>query len=225
MLSVRFDDGQFAKEMNNVMRYAIGFMEGAQAGKTQLFHAMAAETIQLLKQYIDSSARANPMVLHHVYEWNQTGSPSARLFDIDYTVSKLGLSFRSTFSQSTSVANGSRTPFYDKARIMEEGIPVVIRPKRSEVLAFEDENGEMVYTRKPVTVEKPGGQTEGEFERIFDTFFISYFTQAFLRSSGIMEAIQKPVAFKNNFKAGARGGKSKGYQTGYRWIANAGIGK
>lgn len=225
MLSVRFDDGEFAREMNNIIKYSIGFMEGAQAGKTQLFNAIAVETIELMKQYIDSNARANPRVLHHVYEWYQTGSPNARLFDIDYTVSKLGLSFKSTFSQSMSVSQGSTAPFYDKARIMEEGIPVTIRPKRSEVLVFEDENGETVYTRKPVTVDKPGGETEGEFERVFDTFFLSYFTQAFLRSSGIMEMLQKPTAFKRNFKAGAKGGRSKGYQTGYRWIANAGVGR
>lgn len=225
MLSVRFDDGQFARDMNNIIKYSVGFLEGAQAGKTKLFHAIAAETIELMKQYIDSNARSNPQLLHHIYEWNETGSPAARLFDIDYTVSNLGLSFKSTFSQSTSIAKGSNTPFYDKARIMEEGVPITIRPKRSEVLVFEGEDGETVYTKKPITIDNPGGSTEGEFERVFDQFFRSYFTQAFLRSSGIMEFIQNPVAYKKNLKAGKRGGKSTGYQTGYRWIANIGIGK
>lgn len=224
MLSVRFDDGQFAKDMNNIVNYAVGFMEGAQAGKTQLFHALAAETIEILKQYIDSSARTDPRALHHVYEWYQTGSPQSRLYDIDYTVSKLGLSFRSTFSQSMSIKNGSKTPFYDKARIMEEGIPVTIRPTQAKVLAFEDD-GRDVFTKKPITIENPGGDTAGEFERVFDQFFIAYFTQAFLRSSGILELIQNPVAFKRNMKAGKKGGKSTGYQTGYRWIANAGVGR
>lgn len=224
MLSVRFDDGQFAKDMNNIVNYAVGFMEGAQAGKTQLFHALAAETIEILKQYIDSSARTDPRALHHVYEWYQTGSPQSRLYDIDYTVSKLGLSFRSTFSQSMSIKNGSKTPFYDKARIMEEGIPVTIRPTQAKVLAFEDD-GRDVFTKKPITIENPGGDTAGEFEKVFDQFFIAYFTQAFLRSSGILELIQNPVAFKRNMKAGKKGGKSTGYQTGYRWIANAGVGR
>lgn len=224
MLSVRFDDGQFAKDMNNIVNYAVGFMEGAQAGKTQLFHALAAETIEVLKQYIDSSARTDPRALHHVYEWYQTGSPQSRLYDIDYTVSRLGLSFRSTFSQSMSIKNGSKTPFYDKARIMEEGVPVTIRPKQAKVLAFEDD-GRDVFTKKPITIENPGGDTAGEFERVFDQFFIAYFTQAFLRSSGILELIQNPVAFKRNMKAGKKGGKSTGYQTGYRWIANAGVGR
>lgn len=225
MLSIRFDDGQFAIDMNNIVKYATGFLEGAQAGKTQLFHALAAETIELLKQYIDSNARANPRALHHIYEWYETGSPEARLFDIEYTVSNLGLSFKSTFSQSTSIANGSNVPFYDKTRIMEEGLPVVIRPKSSDVLVFEDESGQMVYTKKPVTVDNPGGNTEGEFENVFDTFFSSYFSQAFLRSSGIMDVLENPVTFKKNLKAGSKGGKSTGYQTGYRWIANTRIGK
>jgi len=224
MLRVQFDDGQFAREMNNIVKYATGFLEGAQAGKTQLFHLIANETIELVKQYIDSSARTNPAALHHVYEWYQTGSPDARLFDIDYTVSNLGLSFRSTFSQSISIKNGSNVPFFDKARLMEEGTPVVIRPKNSQVLVFNDE-GQEVFTKKPVTIEKPGGNTDGEFERAFDLFFASYFSQAYLRSSGIMDFIQSPVAFKNNMRAGKRGGKAKGYQTGYRWIASGGMNK
>jgi len=224
MLSVRFDDGQFAKDMFNVMQYATGFLEGAQAGKTQLFHLIAGETIELAKKYIDSSARGNPALLHHVYEWYRTGSPDARLYDIDYTVSKLGLSFRSTFSQSMSIQTGSKEPFYNKARIMEEGAPVTIKPKNSKVLSFQSDGDEEVFTKKPVRVDNPGGNSAGEFERAFDTFFASYFSQAYLRSSGIMEFISKPTAFKRNMKSGKKGGKSTGFRTGYRWIANGGVG-
>jgi hypothetical protein len=177
-----------------------------------------------MKEFIDSNARVNPEMLHHIYEWNQTGSPSARLYDISYTTSNLGLSFRSSFSQSTSIKNGSRTPFYDKARIMEEGIPVTIRPRIAQTLAFED-NGETVFTKGPVRVDNPGGaEVEGGFERVFDMFFNRYFSQAFLRVSGIAKYLENPYVYKKNMSAGKNMGRSKGLSTGYRWIANAGVG-
>jgi hypothetical protein len=147
MLKLVIDSKQFKKEINNIMEYSTGFLEGVQKGKTVFLKTMGMETVELMKQFIDSNARVNPDMLHHIYEWNQTGSPNARLYDISYTTSNLGLSFRSSFSQSRSIKSGSRTPFYDKARIMEEGIPVVIRPRVAQVLVFEDNgnDGGLVY--------------------------------------------------------------------------------
>jgi len=136
-----FSSAQFKKEMTNIVDYSMGFLEGIQRGKTVFLKTLGLETVELMKEFIDSNARVNPDMLHHIYEWNQTGSPSARLYDISYTTSNLGLSFRSSFRQSTSIKNGSRVPFYDKARIMEEGIPVIIRPRVAQALAFEDGGG------------------------------------------------------------------------------------
>ena len=177
-----------------------------------------------MKEFIDSNARVNPNMLHHIYEWNQTGSPSARLYDISYTTSNLGLSFRSSFRQSTSIKDGSRTPFYDKARIMEDGIPVTIRPKVAQVLVFDD-NGETIFTRNEIKVNNPGGtEVQGGFEKVFDMFFNRYFSQAFLRVSGIARYLENPVVYRKDMAAGKRLGRSKGLSTGYRWIANAGVG-
>lgn len=219
-----FNSNQFKKEMNNIVNYSIGFLEGVQKGKTVFLKTVGLETVEVMKQFIDSNARVNPDMLHHIYEWNQTGSPSARLYDISYTTSNSGLSFRSSFSQSTSIKNGSRTPFYDKARIMENGIPVTIRPKAAEVLAF-DENGKTVFTKGPVQILNPGGDAvEGGFEKVFDMFFNRYFSQAFLRTSGIAQYLENPVVYKKDMQAGKKMGRTKGLSTGYRWIANAGVG-
>ena len=163
----------------------------------------------------------DPAALQHVYEWYKSGSPDARLFDIQYTVSGLGLSVMSTFTQSSQVKDGSTTPFYNKARIMENGIPVIIRPKKSPVLVFED-NGETVFTRNPVSVSSPGGEdAQGSFESIVDVFFTQYFKQSFLKMSGLYDYIKRPQVFKTNMAAGKRSGKGVGYSTGYKWISNA----
>jgi hypothetical protein len=222
-MKVLMNDAAFKKEMKNIVEYSIGFLEGIQAGKTQFLNNMGILTTEILKEYIDSNARVNPKALHHIYEWYKVGSPDARLYDIKYTISNLGLSFVSTMKQSTSIKDGSSVPFYNKAKIMEEGSPVIIKPNKSDVLVFED-NGETVFTKGKVVVDNPGGiETVGSFEKVVNTFFNKYFTQAFLKTSGIQQYLSNPIVYSRNLSAGKSSGKSKGMQVGYRWIANAGI--
>lgn len=222
-MKVVMNSRQFMRDMNNIMEYSTGYLEGIHRGKTKFLMNLGLATKELLKEYIDSMARVNPQMLHHIYEWNQTGSPDARLFDIDYTVSNLGLSFKGTLKQSTTVKEGSKTPFYDKARIMEEGVPIVIRPVKAQALAFED-GGETVFVKSEVVVENPGGtEVERGFERAFDSFFNRFFSQAFLKVSGVSDYLEDPVLYKSNFARGKRGGRVTGISTGYRWIANAGL--
>lgn len=224
-MKIAFNSTAFRKDMRNIVDYSIGFVDGIHAGKKRFLDVLGLQTINLLKEYIDSNARANPAMLHHVYEWHQTGSPAARLFDIKYITNPTGISFTSSFKQSTSIKDGSRVPFYDKARIIENGIAVTIRPVKAEVLAF-DINGEEVFTKNPVEVLNPGGTAAQKgFEKVFDSFFNRFFSQAFLRISGIAQYLERPTIYKKNLSAGKKMGRSKGYETGYRWIASAGVGR
>ena len=214
---------QFESQMNNIVKYSVGFLDGVQNGKTIFLKNLGLGTIQALAAYVDVSAKGNPRALHHVYEWYQTGSPSARLFDLDYTVSNLGLSINSTFKQSRTLREDSNEPFYNKASIMERGVPVTITPKKSSVLVFE-EGGETIFTKNPITVRSPGGdEVRGSFEKTVDEFILRYFKQSFLRASGIYDYIKKPTLYKKNIKAGSKLGRSKGIDTGFKWIANAKI--
>ena len=214
----------FEKQMNNIVNYSFGFLDGVQKGKSLFLNNLGHGVLTALYNYIDASARSNPRAMHHIYEWMQTGSPDARLYDLNYTVSNLGLSFKSRFIQSQSSSRDSNTPFYDKARIMEQGIPVKIAPVKSDVLVFEA-NGETVFTKKEVTVENPGGtEVVGSFERVVDEFMLGYFKQSFIRASGLYDYISKPILYKANVAAGSRMGKSKGIDTGFKWIANARVG-
>lgn len=222
-MRVSLDTSNFNKEMNNIVQYSFGFLDGAQRGKKAFLNNLGKETIEILKKYIDSNARVSPQTLHHVYEWYRVGSPSARLFDIDYTISNLGLSVNGTLTQSSSIQNGSSVPFYNKAKIMENGIPVVIKPKKASVLTF-TVDGEDVFTKGPVLVDNPGGQTQREFEKVFDSFMTKYFTQSFLKNSGILDNINNPVSYKKNLSAGKKIGRNKGLEVGYRWIANVKVG-
>ena len=160
--------------------------------------------------------------MHHVYEWYQTGSPSARLFDIDCNVTGGGISFYGKFNQSQSIKNGSKTPFYDKAEVMENGIPVRIIPVAAKALVFEDD-GETVFTKKEVVVPNPGGDgVRGSFLRVFDQFFNQYFSQAFILSSGVLQDLKSISDFADNLNRGKRFGRSAGIESGRKWIAEAG---
>ena len=213
------DDKKFMREMNNVVEYAIGFLDGTAQGKTNLLNNLGQELSTIIGEYIDSSARVNPQELQHVYEWYQNGSSNARLFDIDYVVRGGGLSMNSTFRQSVSIRDGSNVPFYNKAKIMEAGSPVTISPKKSAVLAFDDD-GKTVFTKKPVTVRSPGGTgASGGFEETFKEFFMSYLSQSLLSISGLDHNLRNPTDFKQNLNAGKAGGRSVGFRVGYNWIS------
>lgn len=219
---ITFDLTDFNKDMKNLIGYTKGFVEGAERAKPVAMAKIGAITVQALKEFIDSNARVNPNALHHVYEWHQAGSPEARLFDIDYAVTGLGLSVSATFRQSTVIKSGE-TPFYDKARIMEQGIPVTIVPKRAKALAFEVD-GEQVFTKGPVSVSNPGGaEVQGSFERTFDLFMNQYFTQAFLSASGILDHLSDPKEYRRFLSRGLKGGgKAAGVSAGYKWLAGVG---
>lgn len=221
---VRTNSTNFTKQMENLIQYSVGFLDGINKGKTIFLDNLGKGIILGLYQYIDLEARSNPKALHHVYEWSRVGSPEARLYNLTSTISNLGLSINSSFSQSKTMSENMSTPFYDKARVMENGISVTISPKKSSVLKF-NVDGEDVFTANPVTVNNPGGtEVAGSFENVVDNFMQKYFKQSFLSASGLYSYIQKPVLYKTNVKAGVKGGRAVGVNTGYKWIANAKIG-
>ena len=222
MITITMNQNKLVSDLNNIVQYSIGFLDGVKKGKRLFLNNVGMLTQEILEQFIDSNARSNPQMLHHVYEWYKTGSPDARLFDINYTVSGVGLSFYSNFKQSTSRKAGSKVPFYNKALIIEKGMAVTIRPVNARALAFED-NGETVFTKGPVEVLNPGGeQVQGGLEKVMNLFFNKYFSQAFLKSSGISDYLKNPVVYKKNIQKGRRSGKPAGVSTGYSWIAKAG---
>jgi len=222
-MKLSFNDKQFIRDMKGVIGYSEGFVDGVHAGKKEFLNILGQQIRESLLNFIDTNARISPERLHHVYEWYRTGSPDARLYDIRYIVTKNGLSFNSSFSQSQVIKDGSKVPFYDKAKIIEKGIPVKIRPVQASVLSFEVD-GTQVFTKEAVSVPSPGGTAaHGGFEKTFDNFFERYLSQSFMLSSGIMKYLENPIAYKEKFRSGRTGGKAAGFQTGYRWIVSAGV--
>jgi hypothetical protein len=210
---------QSMKDMKNLIAYSEGFLEGAKRNKTVFLDGLGLQLKETLGQYIDSMARVDPQSLHHVYEWYKTGSSDARLFDIDYTVSGVGLSIYGTLTQSKTVAEGSKEPFYNKARVMESGSSVTIKPKTASKLKF-NIDGRDIYSSGPITVTNPGGnQVRGSFHNTFKQFMESYLSQSLLDISGFSRNLANPIDFKENILSGIRGGRSVGIRVGMNWIA------
>jgi hypothetical protein len=220
MITVKFDDSKFVKDMNNLVEYSIGFIDGAKKAQPILLRTIGNLIQEKLGEFVDMMARMEPSKLQHVYEFGMNGSDSARLFDISYTISGKGLSISSDFRQST-IAGKSGDIFYNKAYIMENGIPVTIRPKK-KVLAFED-NGQTIFTQKPVTVDNPGGSNaKGGYETTVRSFFENYFSQSFLHTTGLDKDLSEPTAYKSGLSSAKVGGRAAGERQGYQWIAKAG---
>jgi hypothetical protein len=214
-----FDDTQFTKDMKNITEYMYGFVDGTKAGKPELMKLLGVSVKEILENFIDSSARVDPESLSHVYEWYQNGSSDARLFDILYSPSGRGLSFGFTLRQSNSIKDGSKTPFYDKARIMEYGVPVTITPTKAQALSF-DVDGKTVFTKKSVTVENPGGAAaEGGLKNAFTQFFTQYISQALLDVTGLKKHFEIASEFNDGFRSAKSGGRSLGTRMGIKWIS------
>jgi hypothetical protein len=218
MIKVKFNDKDLFRDITNIVEYARGYVEGAEKGKPILLAQLGAATIEMAKEFIDVNARMDPQRLHHVYEWYLTGSPEARLYDLDYTVNKDSVFFTYQFKQSQSVSRGSTVPFYNKAQVMESGMPVTIKARSANVLAFED-NGETFFRPGPIVVDKPGGAVAGQFEKVLDMFFNQYFRQSFLKASGIAYNLESPAEFHKNLRKNK--GRADGIKAGYNWIVGA----
>ncbi len=161
--------------------------------------------------YIDAQARINPSTLHHVYEWKKTGNKTARLFTLDLKES-MGLSFRIGYSFKDSKAmvptnyGKSRHVFREKARVIEAGQTVVIRPRSAERLVFEiDERVIRMPKGVAVTVKKPGGgKATNRFQIAYARFFTGNLVNLSIKKSGfqrifnssLTKAMKLPVEIK-----------------------------
>ena len=161
--------------------------------------------------YIDALARSKPKSLHHVYEWKRVGNKSARLFKLN-KISERGLSFRIDYSllpsksMVPSTNSNRRHVFVNKASVMEEGNPLVIRPKNAERLVFEY-NGEMVYIPKgqSVTVKRPGGSAaRNQFGLAHSRFFSGRLVNESIKKSGFQKifnaSMAKALSIPSNIK-------------------------
>ena len=220
-MTVNIDITDLMVKLNNIVDYTEGFLVEIQKERVAFNKALGDHIVVLLGQYIDSMARVSPESLHHVYEWGQVGDESGRLFDFDMVATDSNIRLIGNFLESSSVGPTATEPFVDKARIMEQGIEVVIEPKNAEALVFEDD-GETVFVTTSVTVEHPGGEAVvGSFQNAVESFFTSYVSKEILRP--LFNKMSRAREYKRLFSAGARSGRRAGQQAARRYMNVGGL--
>jgi hypothetical protein len=156
------------------------------------FHNMVFESLRDdFGNYVDAKARTKPKSLHHVYEWDKAGMPSARLFqlrriDSDTLSFKLDYFFIPSRTFSSNKTSKKKYKFPDKASIMESGTPVTISPRSSKRLVFEI-NDQLVFMPEgqSVIVKNPGGKAaKNQFTLAYSHFFSGPLAGQSIRKSG-----------------------------------------
>jgi hypothetical protein len=221
MIKIKYDLNSFNKTMKNSTDYSLGFVEGVRANRANFNNELGELAAKMLGKYIDSRAQADTESLHHVYEWGGAGSEGARLFKFNVKASAQTITIFGEFLPSKSISDTSDEPFVNKAEIMENAILIEITPKNN-VLAFEDDGGETVFTADTVYVANPGGDgVAGSFGRVVEEFFDAHFTTQVLMQTGIMDKLSKANEFTAGFGSG--GGKSAGIRSGKKYLTTRGV--
>lgn len=221
MINVKIDAMQLNKTLNNVVDYSDGFLKGIDMKSIEFNNEVANFTHAALNKYIDSQARMNPLRLHHVYEWGKAGNQASRLFEFNTRVLGKTILFTGKFLPSKSVSNTSNEPFVNKANVMENDIQVIIEPKNSDVLVFEN-NGETVFTTNAIYIDHPGGdEVAGSFGETVSNFFDNYFTNGLLKP--LINKLSTASEFTASLSSGARSGRNVGIRAGKEYLNLKGV--
>jgi hypothetical protein len=224
LIGVRLDTKQLLQTLKNTVEYSNSFVSELKKSEPKLAKKLGDLSIEVFYDYLDGLARNHPGMLHHVYEWGQVGDPFGRLYELRMMVGKRGVSVTADFLESDVPSPSSNEPFYDKANIMEEGIPVVVTEKDAQVLFFEID-GEEFFRHGPIYIANPGGSaTRGSFVKAFNDFYQNYFNKIYLNSIKFYQHFESPAEFSKNFSKAVRtrGNASRvGKAAALSWIQKA----
>lgn len=223
-MRVRVDAKDLMDTLRNTVQYSDAFLKELKQREPRLTQKLADTSIVAFYEYLDGLARSHPGMLHHVYEWGQVGDPFGRLFELNRVLAKNSATINTEFLSSDSVSSNGTTPFYDKASVMEEGLPVVVNEKDASVLFFEID-GEEFFRHGPIYIANPGGSnTRGSFVRAFNEFYQFYFSNFYLRSIRFYEHFNTPTDFIRNFRSAVKsksGAAAAGRKMALSWIDSA----
>jgi hypothetical protein len=226
-IKVKFNGKNFIDTITNVKNYSQGFIDEAKKNQGKITEKIATTSIVTFYDYLDGLARSHPGMLHHVYEWGQIGDPFGRLYELSLSLQGKSAVVGASFLESNVPSPTSNVPFYDKANIMEEGIPVVVSEKDAQILFFEID-GQEFFRHGPIYIANPGGgATRGSFLRAFNEFYNIYFTKDYLNSIKFYDHFRGSKEYQKNVKAASKSknAKSIGKAAALSWINNAPGGK
>jgi hypothetical protein len=222
MIRTRIKADDLMSTLKNTIDYSSAYLAELNRNKKLLNEKVGSLSIDVFYEYLDSLARSHPGMLHHVYEWGQVGDPQARLFELTLSVNGTSAVIDAQFLESEIPADNASEPFYDKATVMEEGIPVTIKEVDAKALFFEID-GEEFFRVGPITIMNPGGAaTRGSFVQAFNEFYGQYFIDFYLNSIKFYKYFSDHNQYEKYFSSAAKGSAaSKGRLAAMSWIMNS----
>ena len=203
MISIRIDQTDIKKIENQINKKISGLEEIIlPRSLTEISKAVFTITGKQFIRSINRDAKANKN-LSHMYEWKKSGINTKRLFLLNRSSVQNGhLVISTKFLKSKEAVpikkellrpgkSGkivtAKNIFKDKAKIMEAGTPVTIRPRK--YLVFPGKGGRLVFIKKPnsVLVRNPGGKGS--------TNAYKKYINAWYRKNGVA-VIDKSMLFK-----------------------------
>lgn len=223
MYRIKFDSKEAKKVLDNIVAYSDGFIKETKAKESTITSRLADTSIEAFYDYLDGLARTNPGMLHHIYEWGSVGDPGARLVQLKKELSSArGASIDADFLTSSSIPEGGNEPFYNKAEIMEDGIPITVQAVEAQAMFFQVD-GQEFFRTGPIVIENPGGEaTRGSFLEVFEEFYNVYFEQVYLRAIRFYDHFENPQGFSSGFTRAAKSGNASGIgrTTALKWVMN-----
>lgn len=221
-IKVKIKTKELDNVIKNVVSYTDGFLKETTAQKKTIASKIGKASIAEFYRYLDSLSSVNREMLHHVYEWGQVGNPTQRLYELKMNLKANAAEIVSDFLESTSSSDDSEQIFWNKAKIMEEGIPVVINEVQAQALFFEVD-GQEFFRAGPIVIENPGGSAvRGQFVAQFEEFYNNYLEAVYLRSIKFYDHFKNPKAYYEGFRTGSKGGgKGTGRMSALKWILSA----
>jgi hypothetical protein len=198
MAGKAFNTGKFAEKVMALSTYDSMILQNLYinpVNKQKITRGAAFFLKNYFNEYVDSRARQSPNSYHHIYEFDQTGKSTGRLFKAIVGNTGEGSSTLTYTFTPAKMPNRDGYPFPNKATVMEEGETIVVTPKRARYLKYELDDGRFVTSEKSV-INNPGGpEVRGSFESTFRTFMAGQ-AQAVLEKQGYYRRIEQAMITK-----------------------------
>lgn len=185
----RMDTGKMPEKIIAMARADFSTIENLHEStsiSSALSNAATKKIVNYFEQYYDNLARRDAYLYQHVYEFEKSGDSNFRLFKPQIKSTQKTSTLQYKFLDA-KLPNKNGYLFQKKASVMEFGIPVTIKPKKSDVLVF-DINDETIFTKKNILVQNPGGKVSGNFNSALEKYMNSE-GQNILFTSGFNDKI------------------------------------
>lgn len=190
----RSRDFTFTEDFNKISQaigqavYTAAYGMGAPGSVRKIETSVKNSVTRRFYPYVNAAARTNPKAFWHLYDGNHVGESPYALFAFDSkqtgsSTFDMAITFRPstimiplTPAQATPGPSGRTVKksarFWNKALVMEYGLPTRIAPVKGKFLVFEGKSGNLVFHKGTIVVDHSNSQTRGALRAIANRFFI-----------------------------------------------------